>query len=173
MRTLINMILILLAVPVIIMAQQSSFQDSLLENLAGEWIMEGTIAGQEVVHDVSVSWILEHQYLQIKEKSREKDPDGTAAYEALVLIGWNADLNKYACMWLDVTGGGGLIGDGIGHAAREGNKLPFLFKMGDGMFHNTFEYIDENDTWTWKLDSEKDGILNPFARVTLSRKQEL
>lgn len=152
-------------------AQQSSFQDSLLERMTGEWLMEGTIAGQQITHDLSVSWILEHQYLQIKEISREKDPDGTAAYEALVLIGWNPDLNMYACMWLDVTGGSGLNGEGIGHTVRKEDSLPFLFNGSDGSkFHTTFIYERENDAWRWTMDSERNGTFKQFARVKLMRK---
>lgn len=150
--------------------EQGSFQDELLDKLTGCWIMTGEIAGQDIVHDVDVEWILEHQYLQIKELSREKDEDGTAAYESLVLIGWDPGLKKYSCLWLDVTGGYALRDGAFGHAEREGDKIPFVFKMGDGYFHNTFVYDRESDTWRWILDGEKDGKLNPFARVMLNRK---
>lgn len=155
-----------------ISAQQTSFQDSLLDRMTGNWILTGIIAGQEVTHDLKISWILEHQYIQISEISREKDPDGTAAYEALVFIGWDPGLNMYNCLWLDVTGGGGLTGEGIGRAVRKGNKIPFIFKMpGGNLFHTTFIYERDTDTWQWTMDAEKDEGLKPFARVRLSRKE--
>jgi hypothetical protein len=154
-----------------ISAQQSSFQDELLDRLTGNWIMQGIIAGQEITHDLEISWILEHQYIQIKEISREKDPDGTAVYEALVIIGWDPKLENYACLWLDVTGGSGLDGNAIGHAIRKGDELPFIFKIdSENAFHNTFSYYRSDDTWQWKMDSEKNGQFSNFAKVKLERK---
>lgn len=153
-------------------AQQTSFQDSLLDRMTGNWILNGTIAGQEVTHDLKVSWILEHQYLQISEISREKDLDGTSAYEALVFIGWDPKINMYDCLWLDVTGGSGLTGESIGHAVRKGDEIPFIFKMPTGnLFYTTFIYERETDTWRWTMDGEEYGKLNPFARVRLTRKK--
>jgi hypothetical protein len=165
-----KIILFAFLIAINISAQQTSFQDTLLDRMTGKWILKGIIAGQEVTHDVKIKWILEHQYLQISELSREKDPDGTAAYESLVHIGWNEDLKKYACMWLDVTGGGGLIGKSIGHAEKEGDTLPFLFVMpDDGLFHTTFSYSRDSDTWQWTMDSGNKGKLKPFARLNMTR----
>ena len=140
MKIILRFILLAFLVSIKISAQQTSFQDPLLERMTGNWILKGTIAGQEVTHDIEVSWILEHQYLQIYEISREKDADGTAAYEALVLIGWDSDSSKYACLWLDVTGGGGISAQAvIGYAERDGDKIPFLFKMNEeSVWHTTF-----------------------------------
>jgi len=171
MKTIIKIILFTLLVSVTISAQQTSFQDSLLDRMTGNWILKGTIAGQEVTHDIEVSWILEHQYLQISEISREKDADGTAAYEALVLIGWDSDLSKYACLWLDVTGGGGLSAKAItGYAERNGDEIPFLFKINEeSVWHTTFVYDRYTDTWQWNMDGEDNGKLKPFARVKLTK----
>ena len=172
MKTILRIILFTFLVSFSISAQQSSFQDSLLERMTGSWILKGTIAGQEVTHDIVVSWILEHQYLQIYEISREKDEDGTAAYEALVLIGWDSDSSKYACLWLDVTGGGGISAQAvIGYAERNGDEIPFLFKMNEeSVWHTTFAYDRNTDTWQWNMDGEDNGKFKPFARVKLTRK---
>ena len=172
MSKMIRFILFASFFSTIISAQQSSFQDELLDRLTGNWIMEGIIAGQEVTHDLEISWILEHQYLQINEISREKDPDGTAVYEALVIIGWDPKLEKYACLWLDVTGGGGLDANAIGHAERNGDELPFIFRIdSENAFHNTFSYNRIEDAWQWKMDAHNSGEINPFARVKLTRKK--
>jgi hypothetical protein len=119
---------------------------------------------------VQVSWILQHQYLQIKEVAREKDSTGKASYEALVLIGWDEKLHKYSCLWLDVTGGGGLMNDVFGHAERVGNTIPFLFNICGSLFHTTFAYNAASDTWKWTMDGEEKGTLQPFARMTMTRK---
>jgi hypothetical protein len=172
MKKILRFILLAFLVSIKISAQQSSFQDTLLEKMTGSWILKGSIAGQEVTHDIEVSWILEHQYLQISEISREKDPDGTAAYEAMVLIGWDSDSSKYACLWLDVTGGGGISAQAvIGYAERDEDKIPFLFKMNEeSIWHTTFAYDRITDTWQWNMDGEENGKFKPFARVKLTRK---
>ncbi len=151
-------------------AQVSTFQDSLLDRMTGNWILKGTIAGQETTHDVTVEWILGQQYIQLREIFREKNEADLPAYEALVLIGWDSQLNKYACMWFDVTGGGGLNGKAIAHAERKGNEIPFLFKIDRSVFHTTFVYDKVTDTWQWFMYGEENGNLQPFARVMLTRK---
>jgi hypothetical protein len=48
--------------------------------------------------------------------------------------------------------------------------LPFIFDTGEGgIFHTTFVYNRDNDTWQWLMDMENDGKRTPFARVTLTR----
>ncbi|MEW6194220.1 MAG: hypothetical protein AB1521_03570 [Bacteroidota bacterium] len=166
-----RIILLSLLLSVNIFSQQTTFQDSLLDRMTGKWTLKGIIAGQETTHDVTASWILEHQYLQFREISHEKDADGTAAYEALVFIGWDSQLNQYSCLWLDVTGGG-LSAQAIAHAERKGDDIAFLFKGSDGsLFHTTFVYDRNVDTWQWIMDGEENGTLQPFARVKLTRKE--
>ena len=152
-------------------SQQTSFQDSLLEHMTGIWVLAGTIDGQQTTHDVQVSWILQHQYLQIKEISREKDSTGKALYEALVLICKDEKLHQYSCLWLDVTAGGGLKNDVFGHAERVGDTIPFLFNIGGTLFHTTFTYQASNDLWQWTMDGEVNGTLQPFARLKMVRVQ--
>lgn len=155
-------------------AQPKTFQDTLLDSMTGKWILTGTIAGQKTTHDVSASWVLGHQYLQLHEVSHEKDANNNPAYEAIVYIGWNETSKQYTCLWLDVTGSGGLSTQAIANAKRDGNKLPFLFKSSDGsLFHTTFVYNKNEDTWQWLMDGEENGSLQPFARVKLIRKQQI
>jgi hypothetical protein len=109
--------------------------------------------------------------MRFTEVSREKDAKGQAAYEAIVFIGWDQASGQYACLWLDTTGGGGLTGQAIGHAKRDGDKIAFLFKGADGsLFHTTFVYDKSSDSWQWLMDGEEGGKLQPFARVKLTRK---
>jgi hypothetical protein len=151
---------------------QEPIQDPLIQRLAGTWVLRGTIAGSQTTHDVEATWVLEHQYLQLHEVAREKDDKGRPAYEALVYIGWDKRTSSFACLWLDTTGGGGLVGEGIGHGTRAGDEIPFLFKAADGsLFHTTFAYDRGADAWRWIMDGEQDGRPQPFARVTLTRKE--
>lgn len=58
-----------------------------------------------------------------------------------------------------------------GRARPRGDEIPFLFKGGDGsLFHTTFAYHRSTDTWTWVMDGEEGGTLEPFAGVTLERR---
>lgn len=167
MRTLaIAALLILSSSPA--RAQAPAPPDSLLDRMVGKWILQGTIAGSATTHDVDVEWVLGHEYVRLHEVSRERAPVGAAAYEALVLIGLNGKSSGYDCLWLDSTGGGGLNAQAIGHAPREPDRLAFLFDIGGSPFHTTFVYDASANTWRWLMDGERDGKLEPFARVTLS-----
>jgi hypothetical protein len=171
MKIILEIFLLVILVSFSVSAQQTTFQDTLLDHLIGKWILQGTIAGKETTHDIVTEWVLGHQYVQLHEVSREKNANGEAIYEAIVFIGWDQPLNQYACLWLDVTGGGGLSAQAIGHAERSGDKIAFLFKGGDGsIFHTTFVYNRVTDTWQWLMDGEENGKLQPFARVKITRK---
>ncbi|MDH5235349.1 MAG: hypothetical protein OEW77_10350 [Gemmatimonadota bacterium] len=162
------LLLVLAALP--LRAQAPPPQDELLERLIGDWVLEGPMAGGNVVHDVTFSWMLQHLYVRMQERSREREADGRRAYEAEVLIGRDDETGGYAAMWLDVTGGGGIRGDGIGHAPLTKDALPFVFHFPDGTpFYTTFIYDRTRDQWRWEMDGMgKDGR-EPFARVTLRR----
>jgi len=153
-------------------AQQSTFQDPLLDHMIGKWVLQGTIGGKATTHDIVVEWVLGHQYVQFHEVSREKNAKGQTEYEAIVFIGWDQPSGRYACLWLDNTGGSGLTGQSIGLAQRDGDEMAFLFYDGKGVpFHTTFAYDKSSDTWQWKMDGEEGGKLQPFARVKLTRRQ--
>jgi len=152
-------------------AQESTFQDPLLHHLIGKWVLPGTIAGRERTHDIIAEWVLGHQYVQLREVSREKNAKGQAHYEAIVFIGWDKSSSQYACLWLDLTGGGGLSAQAIGHAKRSGDEIAFLFRGQDGsIFHTTFAYSRGTDSWQWLMDDEGGGKIQPFARVRLTKK---
>src|SRR5208282_4812975 len=44
----------------VVAAQQPPVQSPLLDHLAGKWVLQGTIAGQETTHDVDADWVLDH-----------------------------------------------------------------------------------------------------------------
>jgi hypothetical protein len=161
---------LVLAVPAA-SAQPKAFEDPLLERLAGAWVLRGTIGGQATTHDVTADWVLGHEYLRLREVSREKDAAGRPAYEAIVFIGQDPGSDGYACLWLDSTGGGGLAGQSIGHAKRAADAIAFVFKGSDGsLFHTTFACDKAADAWQWLMDGEEGGKLVPFARLRLTKK---
>jgi hypothetical protein len=109
--------------------------------------------------------------MQFLETSREKNANGDTEYEALVFIGRDQMSFQHACLWFDVTGGGGVSTQSIGHAKPNGDEITFLFRGSDGsIFHTTFMYNRSIDTWNWLMDVEENGNLLPFARVELTKK---
>lgn len=167
---LLTVVFVLMAASVA-SAQTSKPPTELLERLVGKWVLNGTIDGKTTTHDITVSWVLNGQYVQLHEISREKDAQGRPAYEAIVYITWEPSRGEYSCLWLDSTSNEGLSNGILGRAKPSVDEFPFLFKYPDGnTFHTTFTYDRKADTWQWKMDGEEKGKLVPFARVTLRRK---
>ena len=152
-------------------AQQTSVRDSLLDRMVGTWVLQGTIAGKETTHDVVMEWVLDHEYVQMHEVSRERTPAGTPAYEAIVYFVRDPSTKQYAVLWLDNTAAAVFDPGGVGHATAAGDSIPFVFVYSDtSRFHNTLVYHRPADTWEWHMDNEQSGVRRPFARVTLKRK---
>ena len=170
MKTIIKFIFLFVLISFSVSAQQTTFQDSLFDHMIGKWVLQGTIEGKATTHDVVAAWVLGHQYVQFHEVSREKNSNGEAAYEAIVLFGWDRSLSRYACFWLDGTSGNGLSNPVMGHAKRNGDTLAFLFKFSNtSIFHTTFLYEEAADTWQCLMDDEENGTTQPFARLKLAR----
>jgi hypothetical protein len=132
--------------------------------------LHGTIAGKPTTHDVHAEWVLGHEYLQLREISREKNTSGSPAYEAIVYIEWDAKSHEYNCLWLDSTSGGGLSPEGIAHASPAENSIPFIFILSStDQIHTTFSYDKATDAWQWLIDNAVNGRTQRFANVTLTR----
>ena len=153
-------------------ASAQAVDDPLLNHLAGQWVLSGKIAHHEVVHDVTAQWVLGHQYVQIHETSRAKAHDGKPEYEAIVYVGWNPMLNQYTCLWLDSTGGNGLVTEGLGHAQKDPETLLFKWndEHGSPSLQNAFSYDATHDTWRWQIDNIDKGKAKQFADVSLARR---
>lgn len=150
---------------------QSPPSDSMLTRLAGRWVLRGTIARQQTVHDVTFAWLLNRGYLQMHEVSRERTAAGTPAYEAVVLFTRDPKTGEYACLWLDNTGVSAFDPAGIGRGALRGDSIPFVFRYTPTTgFRNTFVYDRARDAWKWNMDNDSAGVRRPFARVTLTRR---
>ncbi len=142
----------------------------LLDHFAGQWVLQGTIAGKQTTHDVQVEWVLKREYLRIHEVSREKDAKGDPAYEAIVFVSWDPKAQEYTCLWLDSTAGGGLSAQGLAHGKKSGDSIPFLFTISPSdSIRNTFVYDRASDTWKWLIDNDSNGKTDRFADAKLSR----
>ena len=171
MKTLLRLILLLVFIsPVTINAQQITQPDSLLNKLTGKWVLSGRIAGQETIHDIDAKRVLNGQYVQLTEVSREKDGKGNALYEAVVYFCWQEAKKQYFCLWLDNTSNEGISNGVIGRAKENGDKIELVFKFSNStLFHTTFLYDRDTDTWQWLMDGEENGKLQSFARVKLTK----
>lgn len=171
MKRLGKIILLLVFIlPVAAKSQQTTPPDSLLNKLTGSWVLKGTIAGQETIHDVTAKRVLNGQYIQLTEVSREKDGKENPAYEAVVYFCWQEPKKQYFCLWLDNTSNEGISNQVIGQAKQNGDKIELVFKYNDATkFYTTFIYDRNMDSWQWNMDGEEKGKLQPFARVKLTR----
>lgn len=143
-------------------------KDPLLDQMAGKWVLSGTIENQQTTHDVTATWILQNSFLRLTEIAREKDAAGKPLYEAEVLIAYDPGKKHYVCFWYDTTGIPGPTAGG-GVATRDGDRLPFLFSYGGSPFHTTFAYQAASKNWTWTMDGEDKGKLVPFARMEMKK----
>ena len=173
MRNLRGLLVLLICVHTsAVFGQGPTGEGDLLERMTGTWVLRGTLAKKDTTHDVTGTAILDGQYVQLHEVSREKRPDGKPQYEAVVLIGFDPKTSEYQCLWLDTTGGGGLLPTAFGRCKRNGNTLPFLFREADRTvsFSNTFSYDKDTDSWRWQLDNIRiNGTRSFFGDVRLSR----
>lgn len=172
MKTFLKLILLLVLIFPSMAKSQSIIQpDSLLDKMIGKWTLKGMIDNQETTHDIDVERVLNGQYVQLKEVSREKDQKGNPSYEAIVYFTWLEKKKEYVCLWLDNTSNQGLSNGIIGHAKPNGDKIEFIFKYNDTtQFHTTFLYDRDTNTWQWFMDEDENGKLQPFARVKLTKK---
>src|SRR5262245_62751485 len=111
----LNLLLVFLS-PLALRSQQITPADSLLNKMTGKWVLRGTIAGQETTHDIDTKRVLNGQYVQLQEVSREKDKKGNPLYQAVVYICWQEDKKQYFCLWLDNTSNEGISNQVIGRA---------------------------------------------------------
>ena len=149
---------------------QTAHPDSLLDRLIGHWVLRGPMAGSQVVHDVTFRWVLNSEYVEMHEVSRERTATGTPAYEAIVYLGRDPRTHEYAALWLDNTAYGAFDPAGVGHGVAAGDSIPFVFvDSPTSRFHNTFVYDRKSDTWVWHMDNDSVGVRRAFARVTLTR----
>lgn len=164
-----------LALPVALAAQQpappkADAQVALLDRLAGHWVLRGTIGKDSTTHDVDAQWMLNREYLQLHEVSRDKDAAGAPKYEAVIYVAWDAKSGEYKVLWLDNTAQWNFREAGIGHGKPAPDRIALLFSDPSGDDHTTFAYDRAKDRWTLTIDSETKGVLKPFARTTLTRK---
>ncbi len=95
-------------------------QDSLLEQLTGDWSMAGRVRGRPVSYTFHAAWVLNHQFLEL----RMRDVADPPAYQATVYLGYDNTSDRYVCHWLDAFGGRFSETLGYGHQFRDPRLRP-------------------------------------------------
>jgi hypothetical protein len=122
---------------------RAPLQDDCLDHLVGDWRITRSIRGTTAENTMEARWVLAHQFVQMHRIDVKRPP----AYEAIVLIGYDAEKKRYIAHWCD-TFGGAYSGDGFG--IRAGNAVEFRFDYADGPFFNTFTWHRASSTWTFR-----------------------
>ena len=138
--------------------------DSFLDRIAGRWEVTRKIRGTTVRNTLDAQWVLQHRFVQLHMVDTADPPK----YEAIVMIGYDRQGERYVAHWTDIFGGGA---SAMGYGKRAGNSIAFEFAYPDGPFYNTFTWEPETAGWTMLLESSsKDGKRAVFAEDTLRRK---
>ena len=157
-----------LASPLAASAQQvdgpgSRFEDDLISNLQGRWLLTRQIRGTEVQNRVTATWVLNHQFLQVHMKDVKEPP----TYEAIVFIGYVYATKQYVAHWTDTFGG---KFSAMGTGTRIMNSVEFRFEYPDGPFFNTFTWNPATRQWSFRLESQDStGSRRLFALDALAR----
>jgi hypothetical protein len=144
------------------------FQDPLLDRMVGMWKVGGTIRGRSVEQSVEAQWVLNHQFLQIKEKGAPDAKSSGPAYEALVMVGFDHTSERYVAHWMDIYGG--RFSETLGYGVQSGDQIEFVFEYPDGPFHTTFRWLPEKSQWQWLMRTKDNlGHWVEFANLVLTR----
>ena len=151
------------------MGHQQDPQQALLDKMVGRWVLRGTVGKQHTTHDIDARWVLNKEYIQIHEVSREKDGKGKPQYEAIIYVVWDKKSDQYACLWLDNTDITTFEPSGIGHAKPDGDRIFFVFGDRNDGIETTFSYDSKGDSWTWNIENVEKNKNSLFARLVLTR----
>ena len=145
-------------------AMNKTFDDEVLNNLAGDWTLSRKMHGQNSLSTVHAEWVLNHQFLFI----HMKEQSNPSQYEARVYIGYDTVNKRYIVHWIDMFGG--RVSETLGYGNREGNSIKLEFNYPDGLFHNTMTWHPESKSWTTLLEQkDQKGKWSVFAEEVLRR----
>lgn len=145
-------------------------EQALLDKMTGRWTMSGQIRGAQTVQDVDAKWVLNHEYIELHEISRERNSEGKPQYEAIIHISWDPRQRHFACLWLDTSGVTSFAPVGIGHLNSDQNAIVFTFGSATDGLETTFAFDGASRRWSWNIDDRTAGKHSPFARLALIRK---
>jgi hypothetical protein len=144
------------------------WHDDFVDHMAGTWKMEGQVMGRPAHHEVQAEWVLNHQFLCIREKTSADAPATESRYEATWFLGYDPVGERYVLHLFDVFGT--RFSETLGYGSRDGDAIHFVFEYPDGPFHTTLRWLAEKDSWQWAMEQkDKGGKWTPFADLKLAR----
>ena len=144
------------------------WHDDFVDHLSGTWKMEGQVMGRAGHHEVQAEWVLNHQFLCIREKTAADAPTRENRYEATWFLGYDPISERYVLHLFDMFGT--RFSETLGYGTRDGDAIRFVFEYPDGPFHTTFRWFAEKDSWQWAMEQKnKEGKWTPFADLKLAR----
>lgn len=162
----------LLALPIPAMAQGPvlEWHDELVDQLAGDWKMDGQVLGSDAHHTLSAEWVLNHQFLRMHEKTSAGAPKSEHPYDSIWFLGYDTVSDRYVMHLLDIFGA--RYSETLGYGTRDGDSIRFVFEYPNGPFHTTFIWSPSDNSWKWQLEQKgKDGKWAPFGDFHLTRPQ--
>ena len=143
---------------------EPSPDDAYLDDLRGQWIMQGTFGDKPVKYGAVGERVMEGAWLRLQMVDTAKPPQ----YKADVFFGYDAKAGDFIIHWLDQFGAAGARVVGTGR--RDGEKLVFTFPYAEGLFRDTLRRDKPAGMWTLLLESQrKDGTWSTFANFKLMR----
>ena len=137
---------------------QQAFEDPLLDELVGQWAMEGSLMGEPVEYSLKADWVLRHQFLVLEMR----DIAVPSQYEATIYIGRDPETDRYVVHWLDQFGG--RPSATLGFGKREDNVVRLVFDYPSGQFRDTFSFNRESGSWHFRIEAQTpDGSWSEFA----------
>jgi hypothetical protein len=138
------------------MAQQSAgWHDDLVEQMVGNWKLDGIVMGRPAHHSVTAQWTLGNQFLQIHEQTSSDAPATESRYDATWFLGFDDVSERYVLHLMDVFGG--RYSETLGYGTRDANELRFVFEYPDGPFHTTWQWLPDTKSWEWHLEQKDRG----------------
>jgi hypothetical protein len=143
---------------------QSTFNDNLLDKLAGKWKLTGSMMGRQLLQECAGEWVFHHKFLRLDCHETRNPPLLAVRYESAMYIGCSSTSQQYVAILVDIFG----AGDNVGLGRRTGNTLQFTWTYPDGAFDNNFTWNAKSGIWTSFLrQKNQSGKWDSWGQKTL------
>jgi hypothetical protein len=146
-------------------AEQQMLKDDLLDELVGEWSMQGTLLGKPVGYTLKATWVLGHQFLLLEMMDVGTPPE----YEAAVYIGYDTTNKQYVVHWLDRFGG--KASRTLGFGRRDKDTIQLVFDYPSGPLRDTFTFAKDSGSWHLYFEAQTQDGWSEFADYTLTKEE--
>ena len=144
------------------------FHDDLLDHLVGKWNITGMVHGEPSTQHLDAEWVLNHQFLRVRQKSVEHVGHTNVRYEGVYFIGYDNAGKRYVTHLLNVFGGHD--SEVLGYGQRSGNEIKFVFADTEGSISTRFIWQPDSKTWHILNAAENAGDdTKPFLDLKAKR----